>query len=105
MQKLGDKFRKILFIPKANIIQRDDAKAIEFAEEISFTDTCLAFPTTNATLEKLKALGKPSNVLTVGFVVRDTKEDILLAMERNVDGGYRTYAVFPKIYEKRTIKK
>ena len=97
MQKNGKKFRKILFVPKTNITTRSDKDTHEGVKESVFTDVQLAFPTANATLEKLEALGRPSDIMTVGFVVRDTYKDMLLAMERNADGNFRTYIVFPKI--------
>jgi hypothetical protein len=105
MQRNGEKYRKILYVPKPNIVP--DSRSEEPREDVMesvYSDVQLAFPTASATVEKLNALGKPDNIRVIGFVVRDTDEDILLAMERNMDGNFRTYTVLPKIHDKKTKK-
>jgi hypothetical protein len=84
MQRVGAQFRKVLFVPKDQIVERDD----NFKADEEVKNDAMLNATANVSMDKLKY---PEAVVTCGFRVSKN----MLAMERNEDDKFRTVVIFP----------
>lgn len=95
----GNSFKRVMCIPKDAIVETREILG-EVADigvkEISYIDTQITGDGIALTLKKLRNMPEPPVVNLCGFLVREDEENITLAMEKNVDGMFRTINIIPK---------
>lgn len=100
--KNGELFQKILRIPVENIVEEKEAN-VELTLEVVFNDAQMIGLSRAYSIKELREKGNPPLVRCFGWKVSEDKDSIILAMEKNSKGNFRTLSIVPSRFQVKEI--
>lgn len=92
-----DTFKRVMRIPKDSLIgDPREVKESDNTREVKLIDSHITNDGSEFTLKKYLSLPKASPAKIGGFVTFEDEENIILGMEKNSTGMYRTLNILPK---------